>query len=66
MAGNISGGSKQYQIFFDFSKAEYIQDVFIYDPFLTGVNMIAVHTLIDGSYQSCGNIAQSEDYSFAY
>ena len=50
MAGNISDASKQYQIFFDFSKAEYIQDVFVYDPFQAGVNTIAVHTLIDGSY----------------
>ena len=57
MKGNISGDSKQFQIFFDFSKADYIQDVFVYDPFKVGVNAIAVDTLIDGSYQSCGNIA---------
>ena len=57
LVGTIDGAAKQFEIFFEFNPAEYIQDVFVYDPFLDGINEIGVDTMIEGSYQSCGNIA---------
>ena len=57
LKGTIDGSSKQFEIFFEFNPAEFIQDVFVFDPFLNSINEIGVDTMIEGSYQSCGNIA---------
>ena len=42
---------------FDFAPAEFIEEVFIYDPFRSGVNQIEVETYIAGKYVSCGRIS---------
>ena len=58
LEGAIVSSPYEFQILFDFSTPQFIEDVFVYYPFRSGVNLIAVDTKVDGAYETCGDIVQ--------